>query len=514
MFQLLKETSQTMKYTFVIILSILIIGFACTKDQSDASYGNYPPEIGKLMLTKCATSGCHDNKSYQAAGNLNLSTWEKLFEGSPSGSVVIAGRADVSSMCYYINYENNGEKLDPNLPSAKPYMPYNNTALSLAEYNLIKNWINSGAVNDKGEKRFNNSNVTQKYYVTNQGCDEVCVMDAKSSLPMRYVKVGVSPSPELPHMVRVSPDGKYWYVCFIGNQNATVTTPTNIFQKYDAVTDELLATCLLRNTNGTQISDATSWNTFAIRPDGKEACISDLSSGIIVRVNLLTMQTISLFKARDKAHGTAYSKSGDTLYVTHQYSNKIEKINLADTTERELVEITGSTTTANSQPHEIIFSPNHQFYFLSCQSSSVDAISVVNTRDDTRVKLIPTGIFPQEMAISKKRNLLFVTCTEDNTNAAPGTKGVITVIDMNTLSVIKTISDVGYQPHGIAIDDVNDRIIVASRNANPTGPAPHHASNCGGRNGFVTTFDLNTFQKLKKRIELLPDPYSVAFKSL
>jgi DNA-binding beta-propeller fold protein YncE len=500
-----------MKYGLIIISTLFIIGFACTKDQSDIQYGNYPGEIGRLMLTKCATSGCHDDRSYKAAGNLNLSTWEKLFEGSPSGSVVIAGRADVSSLCYFINYENNGEKLDANLPSVKPYMPFNGQSLTLKEYNAIKNWINNGAINDKGEKRFNNK-IVQKYYITNQGCDEVCVMDAKSALPMRYVKVGVSASPELPHMVKVSPDGKFWYVCFIGNQNATVTTPSNIFQKYDAVTDELIGTCILTNTNGTQISDATSWNTFAIRPDGKEACVSDLSSGVIVRVNLMTMQTMSLFKARDKVHGTAYSKSGDTLYVTHQYSNKIEKINLSDTTERELVEITGSNVNANSQPHEIIFSPNFKYYFLSCQSNDVDAISVVNTRDDTRVKLIPTGIFPQEMAMSRKRNLLFVTCTEDNVNAALGTKGVISVIDMNTLTVVKTITDVGYQPHGIAIDDENDRIIVASRNSNPTGPAPHHASSCGGRNGFVTTFDLNTFQKIKKRIELLPDPYSVAFK--
>jgi DNA-binding beta-propeller fold protein YncE len=501
-----------MKYTLISILSLFIIAFACTKDQSDIIYGNYPKEVGKIIVTKCASSGCHNDESYKAAGSLNLSTWNKLFEGSPIGSVIIAGRADVSSLCYFINAESSSQKLDAELPSVKPLMPFNGSAISLNEYNAIKNWINAGALNDKGEKRFNQSNITQKYYITNQVCDEVCVMDAKTSLPINYVKVGVSPSPELPHMVRVSPDGKYWYVCFIGNQNPSVNTPTNIFQKFDAQTDQLIGTCLLTRTNGSPITDATQWNTFAIRQDGKEACISDLSSGNIVRVNLNTMQTISLFKARDKAHGTAYSASGDTLYVTHQYSNKIEKIFLNDTTERELVDITSNTVNANSSPHEIIFSPNNQYYFLSCQSLDVNAVSVMNTRDDTRVKLIPTGLFPQEMAISKKRNLLFVTCTEDNINAANGTKGVVTIIDMSTLTVVKTITDVGYQPHGIAIDDSNDRIVVASRNATATGPAPHHASNCGGRNGFVTTFDLNTYQKIRRRIELLPDPYSVAFK--
>jgi YVTN family beta-propeller protein len=511
-----------MKYTFIIILSIFVVAFACTKDQSAIVYGNYPKEVGKLIVTKCANPGCHDNTSYQAAGNLNLSTWEKLFEGSPSGSVVIAGRADVSSLCYFINYENNGEKLDPSLPSVKPYMPYNGNALTLGEYNAIKNWINAGALNSQGEKRFNNANVTQKYYITNQGCDEVCVMDAKTSLPMRYIKVGVSASPELPHTIKVSPDGKYWYVCFIGNQNATQNTPANIFQKYDANTDELVATCILTNTNGTPFTNfSTSWNTFAIRPDGKEACVSDLASGILVRVDLEKMITIEAFvpdqfgSSPDKLHGTVYSSTGKVLYATNQNSNEVIKFYL-DTNEngRELITINQSNS--NAQPHEIIFRPDAKYYFVTCQgskgSSNQYEVSVMNAKNDSLIKLIPTGIKPQEMAISKKRNLLFVTCTEDNVNAAPGTKGVISVIDMNTLNVIKTITDVGYQPHGIAIDDLNDKIVVANRNYSGTGPAPHHASSCGGRNGFITTFDLNTFQKIKKRIELLPDPYSVAFK--
>ncbi len=498
-----------------------MIAFACTKDKS-AVYGDYPKEVGKLIITKCATSGCHDNQSYLAAGSLNLSTWNKLFEGSPIGAAIIAGRADLSSLCYFINAQTNNEKLDPELPSVNPIMPYNRAKLNVFEYNTIKNWINSGALNDKGERRFNSENVVRKYYITNQGCDEVCVMDAKTTLPINYIKVGVSSSPELPHMIRVSPDGKYWYVCFIGNQNTTVKSPSNIFQKYDAVTDQLIATCNLTNTNGSPITESTSWNTFAIRPDGKEACVSDLSSGILVRVDLETMkvkQTYGTGLEYDnsiKLHGTFYNANGSVIYATNQNSDQVIKF-FIDTNGngRELVTINNDNSSA--QPHEIIFSPNGKYYFITCQGySNKNAryeVSVVNTSNDSIIKLIPTGVSPQEMAMSKKRNLLFVTCTEDNASAAPGTKGVITVIDMNTLTVVKTITDVGYQPHGIAIDDVNDRIIVANRNANVSGPAPHHASSCGGRNGFVTIFDLNTFEKIKKRIELLPDPYSVAIKN-
>ena len=61
-------------------------------------------------------------------------------------------------------------------------------------------------------------------YVLNQGCDVVTVFDAATQLPMRYITVGNNPSvSESPHMIRISPDGKYWYVVFVAN---------NILQKY------------------------------------------------------------------------------------------------------------------------------------------------------------------------------------------------------------------------------------------------------------------------------------------
>jgi DNA-binding beta-propeller fold protein YncE len=494
-----------MKY-FVFIFSIFLIAFACTKDRSAIVYGDYPDEVGRIIITKCATEGCHDDGSYQAAGGLNLSTWNKLFEGSPSGSPVIAGRADLSSLCYFINYQNGSTKLDPLLPSVKPFMPFNSTALSQQEYMTIKNWIADGALNKKGEKRFNNS-IKEKYYVTNQGCDEVCVMDAKTGLPINYVHVGVSAGAELPHMVRVSPDGKYWYVCFIGDNMATTNSTANIFQKFDAETDQLIATCELK-FNGLPISGSTSWNTFAIRPDGKEAIVTDLSNnGYVARVNLETMQNVSTESLGQKIHGNVYSTTGDTLYLLLQDAAQIRKVFLKQVNEFESIEIKNDPQT---NPHDIIFTTDNKFYFVACQG--IDEVRVFRASDDALVKIIPTGDFPQEFAVSKKRNLLFVTCMNDVTKAAPNTKGLVTVIDMNTFAVVHTITDVGYEPHGIAIDDNNNKIIVGNRNTGSLGPAPHHSTNCGGRNGFVSIFDLNTFQKLKRRIELLPDPYSVAFK--
>ena len=123
---------------------LIIHLFSCTKDTGINDSGNYPKEVGALILSKCATSGCHNSKSYQAASNLNLETWESLFLGSGSGSAVIPFSSQFSSLCYYINTY-------PELGSQnQPTMPLNNTKLSKSEVLLIKNWIDAGAPDING----------------------------------------------------------------------------------------------------------------------------------------------------------------------------------------------------------------------------------------------------------------------------------------------------------------------------------------------------------------------------
>jgi DNA-binding beta-propeller fold protein YncE len=107
--------------------------------------------------------------------------------------------------------------------------------------------------------------------------------------------------------------------------------------------------------------------------------------------------------------------------------------------------------------------------------------------------------------------MAYVSCPED-TIAFPGKRGCISVIDLNTNTLIKNIYS-GHQPHGIAIDFDKNELIVANRNVSSDGPAPHHSSDCGGRNGYVTFIDLKTLDIVKgRKIEISVDPYFVAIR--
>ena len=468
---------------------LIIILVSCKKDPSLPTANNYPDEIGKIISNKCATSGCHNEASYKAAGNLNLTDFNTLFQGSSTGSPVIPFRSDFSTLCYFVNtYTEYG-------PINYPTMPLNRSALSKVEVKTIKDWIDNGAPDKNGYVMWSDNPNRKKYYVLNQGCDVVTVFDANTKLPIRYITVGNKPNiPESPHMIRISPDGQYWYVVFVAN---------NILQKYRTTDDSFVGEVIL----GTDLD----WNTITISDDSKKAyCVSwqpNSRLAIVDIENMVLLHNVGGGNFTD-AHGVALNKTNDTIYITRQTGNYIYKIDTNLNNGFQEISIDGNipNQTSSLDPHEIVFSQDGLRYFVSCQTSN--QVRVMNTAGDYLIQTIATGQRPLEFAISNARNKLFVSC-QDEPGTTSTSKGSVTVIDMINLQPINYA--VGFQPHGLAIDETNGYLIVASRNILNNGPTPHHTGVCG-RNGFVSYFNINTMQLLSKKTEVASDPYSVAIR--
>jgi DNA-binding beta-propeller fold protein YncE len=471
------------------VVSVLFLLISCTKDSASPTFENYPTEIGKIFTYKCATPGCHNDQSYEAADGLNLSSYASLFRGSNNGSTVIPFRSDFSSLCFYINtFSDLG-------PINVPRMPLNGAALSREEVQAIKNWIDNGAPDINGKIMWSDDPNRKKYYVLNQGCDVVTVFDAASRLPIRYINVGNNPGvSESPHMIRVSPDGQYWYVIFVAN---------NILQKFKTSDDSFVSQVTLGSFQ--------NWNTMVISNDSKKAyCVSWQSNSRLAIVDLEKMTLINNVGGGNfsDAHGVALNNSNDTIYITRQTGNYIYKI---DTALNGFIEVPldGSgipNQTSSLDPHEIIFSPDGSNYFVTCQKSN--EVRVMSTAGDIFVQSVATGQYPLEIIKSNSKNKLYVSCqNEPGINA--NSKGCVTVIEMSTYQASNF--SVGYQPHGLALDEANGYLIVASRNISSNGPTPHHTGTCG-RNGFVNYFKLSTMELLKQKTEISSDPYSVAMR--
>ncbi|HET6992594.1 MAG TPA: hypothetical protein VFJ43_14770, partial [Bacteroidia bacterium] len=381
--------------------------------------------------------------------------------------------------------------------------------LSRDQVRTIRDWINAGAPNADGFVKWSDDPLRKKYYVTQQGCDQVCVIDGATDLQMRYIPVGATSSVESPHAVRISPDGQYWYCCFIAG---------NYLEKHRTSDDALVGRILL---GPDESSAAGSWNTFAITPDSRYAYVIDWSAnGRIARVDLQTMQWIQYYQGSQLwiyPHGSIISPDGNTLYVSPTVGNFIYKIDISvpQAISWDHIIINGdqfeSTSSLSENPHEVAFSPDGTKYFVTCSGTNV--VRVMNLANDSLMTTLPVGVYPQEMSVSNDPSTpyIYVTCMED-TATYPGNRGSVYVLNWQTNTVVAHVNT-GWQPHGIAVNDDRKQVLVANRNVVTGGPAPHHSTSCGGRNGYFTLIDMNSNQIVPgSKTEVIVDPYGAAYR--
>lgn len=482
---------QTKKIIFGVVLMSFII--ACKPDKTPVLTGDYPPEISNIILTKCATTGCHTTSSKAATGGLDMSSWQHLFEGGNGGSVVIPFRSDQSWVMYFTNTDTTQG------PVLLPTMPYNSAPLSATEEQTLKSWIDNGAPDAQGKIPFSDDPLRKKFYVANQGCDLVSVFDATTRLVMRDVDIGNSSGIEAPHELEISPDGNYWYVIFLAG---------DAIQKFRTADDSYV---------GEVNIGFGSWSTMTISPDGTKAFAVDFESdGKITYVDLDHLTVIASYQGLFSfPHGIEADHDFKTLYVTAEYGNIIYKIDISNPQFPDVTQVciepgtTPNTIAGGPDPHQLNFSPDESMYFITCQGTA--EVRVFKTSNDSLLAVLPVGTFPQEMDFSETHPYLFVTCMEDG--CGDKCDGSLYVINYETLSVITSISGGFYQPHDLAVDDESDVIYIPNRNVNPNGPAPHHTSTCGGRNGFVRMIDMSTLQMIPNyKAEISVDPYAIGIR--
>ena len=377
-----------------ILFTLLLVLSSCTKDIGKLDYSNtgYPQNVAKIIVQKCATAGCHNNQSKEAAGGLSLETWDKLFEGTRSGAVVIPYRTDFSTFMYYINSYDEFGTIQLN-----PKMPYGSNKLSRDEVKILHDWILAGAPNNEGYVSFSDNQTKTKVYVANKGCDVVTVMDSKSGLAIRYIDVGILPAIESPSAIKVSPDNKYWYVVFSAG---------TILQKFRTSDNFYMGSVSI----GPGI-----WTSLAISSDSKKAFVTDIQfNGQIAYVDLETMQFITNYQAGLKdPNDICINSTNNTLYVAPEFGNYIYKINITNTLTPVISEISLETGVpidynSNLDPYSIALSDDGTKCFVACRKSS--ELRILQTSNDSLLAIIPIGTTASQIVVSKTTPYLFVSC--------------------------------------------------------------------------------------------------------
>lgn len=484
---------------FLVALALLSVLNSC-KPNSDSQQivddGGYPDDVNRIIIQHCTVGptggGCHNAVGAPNAANLRLDTWDILFYGNTHGAVVIPFDTLNSPFLHYVNTDTNIGSV------ATPTMPLDQAPLSKDDYLTLRNWIARGAPDKNGNIPFgDNADSRQKIYISNQANDMISVVDAARKVVMRTIPVGAVANIESPHCIRVSPDGNYAYVCFLGG---------DYVQKIDTKTDQVVGSV--------KISDGScQWNVLLLSSDGTKMLVSDLARGWMRMINTATM-TISATVGNDndpltpfaKPHGMAATPAFDTIYMTAQYGNTVYKFtpNFKYVKSISIDGAPSQFTAGTRDPHEIMLTPDGSKYFLTCEASG--EVRVMDAHTDKLLNVFNVPTKPQEIAIAPTKNMMLITCMEGE-STIPNTRGAVVAIDYNTMEM-QTIYGSFWQPHGIAVDEANSKFYVVSTNIG--GPfSGHNHTNSSGKAGWYCIYDLNTLQPVNDRqYELLSQPYS------
>lgn len=481
------------KISSILILVYVLMG--CTKDHEPPDYHGFPDEIGKIVATNCAVTGCHNDQSKEAAGGLSLSSWEQMLQGANNKNPVVVPYWKNQSTFFL--FTNSYSDLGLSVP---PLMPFNKDPLSKTDVQLIMDWINDGAPNNKGVIPFSGQPNRSKYYVYNDGCDLVSVFDLETGMLMRYVDfTGRYTNPV--EIIRASQDGAHWYV--LGHEGLLI--------KMDADSDTELGTLQMAGNFWRDLEIVDNTLGIATMWEGN----SSYSGGEIAFIDLANMNVIGQINAPADSiffpQGVAKHQTDSVLIVTANTSNfyyKIDYSNVGNPVISRLMINPGDMekfTGSAYRPSIVKYTPDYSKYIILCEKSN--EVRVYNSTSDSLEQIVPVGTFPADIAFVDGLNHMVVSCMEDVSQQG---KGLLFQIDMSAWKVVASVNP-GYQPKGLSYDPIRKELIVVNRNADPTGAdAPHHYTGCQGNNGYVTKYDPYTQSMVDDyKVEVSVDPYDV-----
>lgn len=288
------------------------------------------------------------------------------------------------------------------------------------------------------------------------------------------VDVGVMPdATDRPLAVRVSPDGRYWYV---------TTSPgkrVGRLFRYETGSDRLLGSLRLGSSPG----------AVDLTPDGREAWVADPGTGpggsaalAVVRVRPDSLREVARVASCGVPRGSRVARSGDRAYVTCGGDDLLVEIDAAS--RRAVRHLPLDRGDGACGPGAV--ETGRDRLWVACEKSGevleVDAV-------DLRVRRrLPAGDAPAALAVTPEGSLLLAA------NRGDGTLSVVHLGSGRELARLETSRPA---PRGIAVSDDSRYVFVANASA-------------GARRSTVDVFDLAALARVAE-VEVEHGAAGVAF---
>ena len=487
------------------IVGVSIFPSCSYETETVVSSAEFPVEIAEIVNASCATTGCHVGSN--SPENLRLEDWNRLFEGSDFGAVLVPNEPDWSHFFKHLNtFEDLGVQARPVMP------PGGLPKLERGEVETLRNWILQGAPNAKGELRWSQREVetADKAFTLCAGSDLVAVSDLRTNLIMRFIEVGQEEGKqEAPHYIRLSPDQQFFYVSLIDG---------GFIEKY-------------RTDNYAfegRVEVGPDPSIIEVSPDGTRAIITHWNaSDLLPKLSMINTEDMSIVdqvqggaERLSFPHGIAANADYSMVYITANEGNYYAKYGITPsgfvTEEKVLlgpdVQPAIDRPSSSFKPYECELSADGNLLFMTLNET--DEVRVYQTSNDSLIAQISTGEFPRLLVVDENSNKLFVACANEENFAEQGSiRGSIAVIDINTLTLEKQIFRVGQRPHGLAIDSESNVLVVSSENNGGQDP-PHHVlegtSGPPGKYNFVDLTTLAVIPDAETEVAVFPNAVVVS----
>src|SRR3954453_4669033 len=116
--------------------AVVVLAIAYSVVNAEDKKVTYDEQLGPIFRQRC--SSCHNPTAKK--GDLDVTNYSALMHGGSSGAVIETGEADSSQLFALVTRQ------------SEPFMPQNADKLPESEIDLIRRWINGGALENAGSK--------------------------------------------------------------------------------------------------------------------------------------------------------------------------------------------------------------------------------------------------------------------------------------------------------------------------------------------------------------------------
>lgn len=292
-------------------------------------------------------------------------------------------------------------------------------------------------------------------WVANGADGTLGVIDRVTGTGLRVLPAGVNP-----HVLALSPDGRFVYAVNAGGHDADTvqggadTLATNSLWAYDAGTGTVIARIAVgrgpthpipspdgarvyvTNTDSDSVSvvDTSTWSVTdtitgvaephagAVTDDGSLLLLATAGDDSLTVIDTSTLTVRVRYPVGPKARGLVATGSGlqATAYLTNKGDGTLSRVSLVDGTT--------TTSTVGMGAHGIRVSPDGATLYIALAGEN--AVAEVDAASGSLLRSYPVGAQPEQLDLSPDGAFLAVSNTGDNT---------VTLIDLPRQRVLRTV---------------------------------------------------------------------------